>query len=339
MIHAARLTASIFALNFLMATCGETTQRTVDGGQRTVATTPQLAARIDPFTLVSPYRPAAHVYRGQLHAHTTNSDGKQTPTAVITAYRAAGYDFVAITDHNVHTTDPGVTGILFIPGVENDHSCQHENRINVGSPAPGVRLPQDVIDRGQTEGSFVQINHPDWPGSYPKNPCWTDKALLAVHHYDAVEVWNASDDATNNNAEKRIDFLLSNDRNTFLTAVDDCHDVRAAYCMTSSVNVFADALTTQDVMAALKAGNFIAAHGAQISSIATSRMTITVVVPTTSTIEYIVSGGTVAKTDPGVTSSTFTPNATAKYVRIRVTTGQHQAWSNPILVKNTSGSH
>ncbi len=281
----------------------------------------------------SPYEQRAQVYRGQLHAHTTNSDGTQSPAAVMTAYRAAGYDFVAITDHNVHTSDPKVSGVLFIPGVENDHGCQHENRIDVGSIAPGARVSQDVIDRARSEGSFVQINHPDWPGSYPKNPCWSDKALLALHDYDAVEVWNASDDDTNNNAEIRIDTLLSEGRRTFLTAVDDCHDVRAAYCMTSSVYVFANALSKSEVMTGLRQGNFYASSGALISEILVDRGVITVTVPTPSQIEFIANCGRVVKNAPNVLGANYAANGSEKTIRMRVTApNRRRAWTNPLYV-------
>jgi predicted metal-dependent phosphoesterase TrpH len=37
--------------------------------------------------------------RGNLHAHTTFSDGVRRPDQLIDAYEALGYDFLAITDH------------------------------------------------------------------------------------------------------------------------------------------------------------------------------------------------------------------------------------------------
>src|SRR5437773_5628343 len=37
--------------------------------------------------------------RGNLHAHTTYSDGVKTPQDLIAEYEALGYDFLAITDH------------------------------------------------------------------------------------------------------------------------------------------------------------------------------------------------------------------------------------------------
>jgi PHP domain len=37
--------------------------------------------------------------KGNLHAHTTFSDGVRSPMALIAEYEALGYDFLAITDH------------------------------------------------------------------------------------------------------------------------------------------------------------------------------------------------------------------------------------------------
>ncbi|MDR1928213.1 MAG: PHP domain-containing protein [Oscillospiraceae bacterium] len=39
-------------------------------------------------------------FRGDLHMHTSHSDGKQSPEIVCANYRKTGYDFFAITDHN-----------------------------------------------------------------------------------------------------------------------------------------------------------------------------------------------------------------------------------------------
>ena len=37
--------------------------------------------------------------RGNLHAHTTMSDGVRTPAELIAEYEVLGYDFLAVTDH------------------------------------------------------------------------------------------------------------------------------------------------------------------------------------------------------------------------------------------------
>ena len=40
--------------------------------------------------------------RGNLHAHTTFSDGSRSPAALLAEYEAREYDFLAITDHDDH---------------------------------------------------------------------------------------------------------------------------------------------------------------------------------------------------------------------------------------------
>ena len=45
-------------------------------------------------------------YKGQLHTHTCWSDGRVLPEQAVQAYRDAGYDFFAITDHNRIGSDP-----------------------------------------------------------------------------------------------------------------------------------------------------------------------------------------------------------------------------------------
>lgn len=349
MKHAVRLGAVVLATILLLSLGAERSGNGVESPPAAVepipvrtadaSVSPTGAASGTDLKLESPYRGKSRMFRGQLHAHTTNSDGTQSPAQVMAAYKKAGYDFVAISDHNFNTPDPGVPGILFIPGVENDHTCLHENRINATTVAPGPRTPQDVIDQARKEGSFVQINHPDWPGSYPANPCWSDKALLAVTGYDAIETWNSSNDPSNNNAERRVDMLLSNGRRTNLTAVDDCHDVRHAYCMTASVNVFADALTVSDVMANLKSGNFYASFGAIISSVTVNGPTVAVAVPKKSDIEFIANGGKVVKTERDSLTASYAVKGDEKYVRIRVTirSNYRRAWSNPIYVSSRPG--
>ncbi|HEU5194585.1 MAG TPA: PHP-associated domain-containing protein [Methylomirabilota bacterium] len=47
--------------------------------------------------------------RGNLHAHTTFSDGVRSPAALLEEYESRGYDFLAITDHDDHENwvEPG----------------------------------------------------------------------------------------------------------------------------------------------------------------------------------------------------------------------------------------
>lgn len=55
-----------------------------------------------------------------LHVHSANSDGEQSPEEVINCAKEAGLSAIAITDHNVFTyTEPFVSeGVKVIPGIE-----------------------------------------------------------------------------------------------------------------------------------------------------------------------------------------------------------------------------
>lgn len=65
------------------------------------------------------------LFKGNLHAHTTFSDGRRPIDEVIARYRDLGYDFLAITDHEDRIFEdywfnipPGDDRILILPGVE-----------------------------------------------------------------------------------------------------------------------------------------------------------------------------------------------------------------------------
>ena len=59
-------------------------------------------------------------YKGNLHMHTTMSDGVLDPVEAINVYREAGYDFIAITDHRKVGHLWQDNSFLILPGVEWD---------------------------------------------------------------------------------------------------------------------------------------------------------------------------------------------------------------------------
>jgi len=79
--------------------------------------------------------------RGNLHAHTTFSDGVRSPSALLREYEVRGYDFLAITDHEDHENlsypayarafDRLTSRLLVFRGLELDFTplSQHVGRI------------------------------------------------------------------------------------------------------------------------------------------------------------------------------------------------------------------
>jgi len=78
------------------------------------------------------------VLKGNLHAHTTFSDGRRPVDEVIGRYRELGYDFLAITDHDDRVDadywfkiPSGDQGMLVLTGIEIDYRplSQHVGKV------------------------------------------------------------------------------------------------------------------------------------------------------------------------------------------------------------------
>ncbi len=60
-------------------------------------------------------------YKGNLHAHTVNSDGRLTPAEMTEMYKSQGYHFLCLSEHDVYTdlrADFDRENFILLPGVE-----------------------------------------------------------------------------------------------------------------------------------------------------------------------------------------------------------------------------
>jgi hypothetical protein len=102
---------------------------------------------------------------GVVHVHTSLSDGRGTPESVIDAAKAAGIDFVVITDHNEFPAKrlEGYAGrVLVIVGTEISTRSGHI--LAFGLPEPTFRFSDDaseVLDDIRYLGGVAVIAHPD----------------------------------------------------------------------------------------------------------------------------------------------------------------------------------
>ena len=55
--------------------------------------------------------PNGRWFKGNLHTHTLNSDGDSLPDEVVRWYRAHGYQFLVLTDHNFLTSVDGLNAL------------------------------------------------------------------------------------------------------------------------------------------------------------------------------------------------------------------------------------
>src|SRR5512143_2650638 len=130
-------------------------------------------------------------FKGSLHTHTTESDGKVSPAENIEWHATHGYHFLTITDHN-RVTDPRrwapSARIPAIPSVEiTARRARVEYHIlGLGVDAMPVEQnsdPQVVIDAVNGAGGLAIIAHPYWHDL-------TLDGLLTLHGHIGIEIFN-----------------------------------------------------------------------------------------------------------------------------------------------------
>lgn len=217
------------------------------------------------FTVTGPYAstysPTATILT-ELHCHTTNSDGFYTPQTIVDAYLSRGFGALALTDHDKVTTQPA--GIdLPIVGNELSPSTQHIISLDSSYVRGGLTAAQAQIDGVLAAGGQCHIAHPVWRTGM------TQAEMLALSGHFGMEIFNGTcmDGAGQDPllypgyGVNRWDALLTAGQRSGVwgIAVDDLHSYNPYEIQDMGrVQVFVEASTVDDVVAALVAGNFVA---------------------------------------------------------------------------------
>lgn len=127
----------------------------------------------------NPYKDhPSNQYKGQMHCHTTNSDGGLAPAAVVAKYVGYGYDFMTITDHNYITPNPSPESDIVWMGDSyedtwNSAGHQHMNVWNCNEVINRVDVirtsntPSMLVNHYVKNGdSVLSYNHPEYPPVY-----------------------------------------------------------------------------------------------------------------------------------------------------------------------------
>ncbi|MCZ7646374.1 MAG: CehA/McbA family metallohydrolase [Planctomycetota bacterium] len=289
-----------------------------------------------PLTLESPYSNEESVswMRGNLHAHSTESDGSRPPQEVIDDYAARGYDFMMLSDHD-KLTDPSVLkgrGMVLIPGNEVSAQGPHLLHINAETQIPPNPDRQQVLEAIADAAGLAVLNHPNWQKHF--NHCPQER-LEALQGYVGIEIYNGVIRRLEGSplATDRWDRLLSSGRKIWGFANDDSHrpeDVELAWNVVQCSN-----RTVAAVVDALKYGRFYASTGVTLERIAVHGRTIHIAAPNASRIVVSVDHGKrIAHADS--TDLTFHVPDDAPYTYVRLEcygAGEAMAWTQPIYVK------
>ena len=155
--------------------------------------------------------------KGNLHSHSTFSDGKLTPEEMKEAYKSHGYDFLAVTDHDVyadtrHLTDDQFTMIqgfeLWGNNYSNDKDIHvhflWDDKIEGIEPGQVLHLPERTGKACQAfsyemreKGAYVMLNHPHWS-------MLTSPEVGDENPYHAVEIINYGTEWLENTGDSSV---------------------------------------------------------------------------------------------------------------------------------------
>jgi hypothetical protein len=237
-----------------------------------------------------PFDKPGRFYKGNLHAHSSNSDGPRRPEVLARLYREAGYDFLAITDHfrqrygfPITDTRPYRSeGFITLLGAE-----LHAPATALGEDwhILAVGLPFDFPPRGPSEsgsglarrametGAFVGIAHPAWYGLTPADA----ESLEGAAH--AVEVYNhsASEDNDRSDGWYLADALLAEGCRIGAYTADDAHLREGAWdAFGGWVQVRSESLEPEAILSALKAGRYYSSQGPEIQAVEVGKRSLMV---------------------------------------------------------------
>jgi hypothetical protein len=176
--------------------------------------------------LESPYDQAGDLWlRGNLHTHTKRSDGSISPQSMVMVYAARGYDFLALSDHDLPPMAMDAMddcGLLLLPAVEITVEDRHVLNIGAKGLLPTKKGFQTLLDEIQVAGGLSVLCHPSWEEQFNHYP-W--ELLATLKNYAGIEIYNGlvTEQAGCSLATDKWDRLLAEGRIVWGFANDDAH--------------------------------------------------------------------------------------------------------------------
>ncbi len=238
-------------------------------------------------------------YKGNLHSHTINSDGKLTPKEAVELYKSHGYHFLCFSEHDRYTDYRdtfNTEDFIILPGLEasallindtSNTSCKKLHHIHgiLGSSQmqkeatlpglehmellnpeiyysdwDGAKTAQELCSKLQNMGYITIYNHPVWSRVLAQE--FTNTIGLTgveIYNYNTVNESGTGFDTY------CWDLMLREGKQIYGFASDDNHnegifkDSCGGYIM-----VKANTLSHDDIIENIMAGNFYSTSGPQI---------------------------------------------------------------------------
>lgn len=175
-------------------------------------------------------------YKGNMHSHTTISDGMLTPEQAAKLYRENGYNFLCLSEHDIYTDHRkqlNTDNFILIPAVESSvilyrdkgtneryklhhlHGILGTDQMQEAAPEgifshlqyilpqkffgewTGAQACQEAADMLAAHGCVVTYNHPIWSRVTEEEFIYTEGiGALEIFNYNTVQESNTGYDVT-----------------------------------------------------------------------------------------------------------------------------------------------
>ena len=302
-------------------------------------------------------------FKGNIHTHTTESDGDASPEKVTRWYRRHGYDFLVLSDHNHLTLLDYGSGKrrfkrpLMIPGEEVTANIR-EGAIPIHINGIGISRVIEPIDAGDVvstiqanvnaivdAGGIASLNHPNYRWAFDHHAISQVSGASLLEVFNGHPVVNAYGAPGKPSMEEIWDGVLSRNRVIFGVATDDAHHYIDFSHLQGNpgrgwVVVRATELTKEAIVEGLASGDFYASTGLTLEEVELSQERVYVRILQERhdiyVTHFIGRDGTMCAEVVG-TEAAYQPRGDEGYVRaVVVSSSGQKAWTQPVFLSDGS---
>jgi hypothetical protein len=286
----------------------------------------------------NPYAVPGSFRKGQLHMHSTASFdawNSLSPAQLALAYKAKGYQFAVMTDHDVISYPREVNDESFvaIPGYESTSDTGHITALFATRTISPNLAPQDRIDGIAAAGGIPILAHPGWRIG------WTGTDFARLHGYGAVEIFNGMTSDPQRGAGPNIALwqTVLNAKGwpnrVWGIAVDDAHQpdqMDRGWVMVKTAQLSSDAIKD-----AMRSGAFYSSNGPSFGALGVMNGAITASSADASVIRFFDQESNLLLETPAAWGA-YRPAGKERWVRVEaVMADGRTAWSQPFwLIPN-----
>jgi hypothetical protein len=299
-----------------------------------------------------------HWFKGNIHTHTTESDGDASPETVVDWFRRHDYHFLVLSDHNHltildHASVEGYDGPLLIPGEEVSVRI-HQGKTAIHMNGIGITRVVEPVDAGDTvptlqanvnailqAGGIVSINHPNYTWAFDHTHLVKVNGALLLEIFNGHPGVNLAGAPGKPGYEAIWDGVLSAGKRMFGVATDDSHHYSdfswdRANPGRGWIVVRAAAPTRRALMDALASGDFYASTGVTLLEVEQSDAALALEIEQRSDFlyqtDFVGHDGVVLETQTGL-APRYEFSGKERYVRAVVTSSSGQkAWTQPVFL-------